>query len=127
MNVKHVLVMDDERDMLEVCKTLLESQGFAVHTAFNALGGLEILSRRKIDLILADLKMPGMEGLEFMEKARAQNPQIGFILMTGFWSNKTYEIEKASPRLDGFLKKPFSPEALFELINNFFARERVGD
>lgn len=119
-NKKHILVVDDEISILDICRRILELNGYQVSTALNALLGLDVLGHEKIDLIISDLKMPLMDGLTFLEKSKSQFPETGFILITGYWMSNKDEIEKNRSRLYAVLKKPFEFSELVSLTEKYF-------
>ncbi|MBI2603573.1 MAG: response regulator [Deltaproteobacteria bacterium] len=88
-----VLVVDDESIVLDVVKSFLESY-FEVEAIANPQTGLKILKTRQFDLILVDIRMPGMNGLEFMSKIPAKNKQTPVIVLTGH-AQSDNEVEEA--------------------------------
>jgi DNA-binding NtrC family response regulator len=123
-----VLIVDDEPVVMNVVKLILSSRGFNLLTACTALEAIDV-SRRfagHIDLVLTDLKMPGMNGIELLEVMADERPDTRAILMTG---------ESSSARRPGDLKfeviyKPFVPQALLErvasVLNPPAARKHAG-
>lgn len=114
-----ILIVDDEPGILDVCQKALSMQGYTVKTALNALIGLEILNKEKIDMVISDLKMPVMDGLTFCDKVKEKWPETGFILITGFWSSNFDEIEENKSKLNGVLKKPFELTELIQSVQQF--------
>jgi CheY-like chemotaxis protein len=80
----HVLLVDDNLDGLMARKSLLEDQGFVITTATNGEEGFEALSGSEIDLMVTDFKMPKMNGIELIRRARASHPKLPIILLSGF-------------------------------------------
>ncbi len=83
MKEHSILIVDDEKNILNALRRLLNEEGYQIYTALSGEGGLEILKREKIDLIISDQKMPGMEGLEFLEKTVDNYPDVIRIILTG--------------------------------------------
>jgi len=83
MNGYRILIVDDEINILSALRRLFSSEGYTLFTAQSAEEGLEVLAREKIDLIISDQKMPGMNGLEFLEKTVEPYPDIIRIILTG--------------------------------------------
>ena len=81
---KSVLIVDDDQGVLNALKRLFIGEGYTIHTADCAGKGLELLEREKIDLILSDQKMPGMSGIEFLEKTVENYTDVIRIIMTGY-------------------------------------------
>lgn len=73
MSEIHVLVVDDEKEIADLVEIYLVSDGYKVYKASNALEGLEILEKETIHLVLLDIMMPGMDGLEMCRKIRETN------------------------------------------------------
>lgn len=79
-----VLIVDDEKNYLLVLEDLLIDEGYDVVTASSAIEGFEIIQRESIDTVLSDIKMPGMSGIEFLEKIMNIDSDMPVILMTAF-------------------------------------------
>lgn len=84
----NVLVIDDELSMREFLKILLEKEGHAVTTAADASSACAILGQENFDLIISDIKMPGMSGLSFLEHVRDQGLTLPVIMITAYASRK---------------------------------------
>ena len=111
-----ILVVDDEQVVLKSCERILAPDGFQVNTASSAKDALGLLDRNKYDLIITDLKMPEMDGLEFMRQVRTKNPDINIVVITGYPSQDSIK-ESLSLRIIDYLPKPFSPILLQEVVN----------
>jgi len=79
-----VLFVDDEPNILSALKRLFRPQGYQIFTAESGAAGLEIISQNKIDLVISDMRMPEMNGAQFLEKVRIASPESIRILLTGF-------------------------------------------
>ena len=103
-----ILIVDDNPDVLDVLDLTL-SQDYRVFKANSALEGLDILKREEVDLTIADQRMPGMTGVEFLEKTLDNNPNMVKILLTGF--AETEDLIKAinQGRVYKYISKPFKP------------------
>ena len=82
-NMNKVLVIDDEKPTLSMFRLLLGSCGYTVLTAENASSGLDIFKREKPPIVLTDVKMPGMDGLEVLERIKGIDPETEVIVITG--------------------------------------------
>ncbi|HFQ89572.1 MAG TPA: sigma-54-dependent Fis family transcriptional regulator, partial [Desulfobulbus sp.] len=106
-----ILVVDDEPNYQIVLSELLRDEGYEVFTADSGTAGLPIVRETDLDLVLTDMKMPGMDGIEFLRKIKEFNKELPVILITAY-----AEVEKAveAMRLGAFtyLAKPFSNEEL---------------
>jgi len=101
-----VLVVDDEPGVLRLCQRLLQRAGLKVITVTNPREGLEILERSQVDLLLADIRMPGMDGFELIDRARSWQPDLAIVVMTGFGTIEI-AVEALGKGADGLVLKPF--------------------
>jgi signal transduction histidine kinase/FixJ family two-component response regulator len=106
-----VLIIDDEARIRHVCTKLLRGEGRDVHQAENADQGLKLLAGRHFDIILLDLLMPGMSGLEALEYIRAHHPDTVVIVITGY-ATLDHSISAMKSGAFDFISKPFSPQDL---------------
>ena len=106
-----VLVVDDEPDIREGSQRILSRVGFEVLKASTGLEALELLERQTIPIILLDLKMPGMDGMEVLKRIRQLDETILVIVITGFATVET-AIEAMKQGAYDFIPKPFEPEQL---------------
>ena len=116
--MKTILILDDEEVVRKVLRAMLEGQGYRVLEASEGAEALRLLGEERPDLILVDLTMPGMSGIEFVEALRTQAEMPApFIILTG---TDREEIEKLSEALgaSSFLQKPFSRDELLEKIES---------
>jgi two-component system, NtrC family, response regulator PilR len=108
-----ILVVDDEPIVLRSCARILA--GYEVHLARSGPEGLERLKAERFDLVLTDLKMPGVSGLEILREARRARPGTRVVLMTGFGAEVAKEeVGELDP--DSIVPKPFTPEELLEAV-----------
>ena len=111
MTTSRVLVLDDEPDMVENCARILKRAGYQCLTATDPQRALALVDAERPDLLLTDLKMPGMDGMEVLRRARQMDPALPVILITAFAS-----IESAVAAIkDGafdYLPKNFSVDQL---------------
>jgi len=109
-----ILIVDDEPSLRQVGKLLLEAQGYEVHCASDGFGGLATLKKALPDLIISDLRMPNMNGFEFLSVVRRRFPMIPIIVISGEFSGLSVP---ESVLADAFFPKGgFKPEELFEKI-----------
>ncbi len=84
MDKKIILLVDDEPDFLEVIKSRLESNGYDVLTASNGKEALETLKKEKVDAVLLDILMPGMNGIETLKNIRQEDKQLPVFMLTAY-------------------------------------------
>ena len=106
-----ILVIDDEHIMRESCETILLDQGYEVELAENGIVGLRLLQSILPDLILVDLKMPGMDGMELLEKIHAFDSSMVTIVITGYATIES-AVKAMKRGAYDFLPKPFTPDEL---------------
>jgi len=109
----NVLVVDDEQIVLRSCERILSGEGYYVNTASSARKALELLNDNAYDLMLADIRMPEMDGLELVRQVRAKYPAMNVVIMTGHPSQENIK-EALSLRIVDYLTKPISPAVLSE-------------
>lgn len=110
----NILVVDDETIILKSCERILEPEGYNVDTSTSALEALEMLRETPYDLIITDIKMPVMDGLEFTKKVKERDPEGNIILITGYPSQESIE-EALRMMIVDYIPKPFSPALLSEV------------
>jgi len=120
----NILVIDDEKGIREGCKRILTGEGYIVDTAENGKTGLEMVQAKPYDLLLVDLMMPGMGGLEMMEQVRAIDPEIIMIVITGFATIETAVDAMKSGAYD-YVPKPFTPDQLVAVVNRGLETRRL--
>ncbi len=116
-----VLVVDDEPGFRSGLQALLESEGYQVATAGNAFRGLELLGEFRPQVVLTDLRMPGLDGLAFMEKVNAASPATRVVVMTAYGSVDV-AVEAIKRGADDFLEKPFDVEVLSRTLRSSMER-----
>ena len=114
---RSVLVVDDERNMLMVMELALTDAGYLVHTAERAEDALKMIDDPDLDVILSDLKMPGMGGDEFIRRSRQIRPDVPIIVVTAYGSIRS-AIECIKAGASNYLTKPFEPEELQFSVEN---------
>jgi len=110
-----VLVVDDEEWMRDACGQILQPEGFDVITASDGQIGLELARRHSPDLILVDLKMPGMDGIAYLESAKALDPHVCAVVITGY-ATLDVAVEAMKAGACDFLAKPFKPAELRSVV-----------
>ena len=84
-----ILVIDDERDIREGCERILSRMECKVFIASNGMDGLEIIHREQISIVLCDIKMPGIDGIEVLSRIRETKKAVLVIMITGFATVET--------------------------------------
>ena len=115
-DVIQVLVVDDELNIREGTQRILSRVGFDVLKAATGMEALDLLEKQPIPIILLDLKMPGMDGMEVLKRIRQMDETILVIVITGFATVET-AIEAMKEGAYDFIPKPFEPEQLRIVVN----------
>ncbi len=118
--MKHILVVDDEPRIAEIARDYLERAGFGVSTASNGPDALALARSRRPDLIVLDLALPGMDGLDVTRTLRRQS-NVPIIMLTARVdeSDKLVGLELGA---DDYVTKPFSPKELVARVRAVFRR-----
>lgn len=113
--IAKILIIDDEVGMREGCRRALTPRGFFVETAEHGVEGLRKLRETAFDLALLDVMMPGMSGLELLERIHDHNPNIVCIMITGY---ATVELAAQAMKkgAQDFLPKPFTSDELLAAV-----------
>ena len=106
-----ILIVEDEPKMLRLLELNLTEEGYTTHTASNAETGLNTLRQEKIDLVVTDLKLPGMDGLEFLQAVKRADARIPVIVMTAYGTVET-AVEAMKAGASDYVLKPFSLEEM---------------
>jgi DNA-binding NtrC family response regulator len=112
----NILVVDDESVIREGLTRILERDEFSVETAKNGHTAIELLQQKEFDLIITDLKMPGMSGFEVLNAVKVLQPDTPVIMITGFATVETAVEAMKSGTVD-YIVKPFTPEQILEKVH----------
>jgi DNA-binding NtrC family response regulator len=119
-----VLLVDDEKDFLDIMSERMEARGMTVKTAESADQALKILEKESFDAIVMDFKMPGMDGIQALKNIKTQKPELQIILLTGYATvEKTVEAMKIGAT--DLLEKPADLEALAAKIKQAKAEKML--
>jgi len=122
---KSILIIDDERDMLQLLKRSLEpDMKCRIQTAQSGKEGLQILAQESFDLVLADIKMPEMNGLELLELIKRDTPDLTVVMMTAFGGVET-AVEAMRNGAYDFITKPFDHETLVVRLEKALERSSL--
>jgi len=121
--IANILVIDDEIGMREGCKRALTPYGFQVSVAEHGAEGLRRLGEERFDLILLDAMMPGMSGLELLQRAQEYDPDIICVMITGY---ATVELAAQAMKqgAQDFLPKPFTSDELLTVVQRGIAERQ---
>ncbi len=111
-----ILVLDDEQIVLESVSRILEEENYEVKTARKGEEALEVLKQGGFDILMTDLKMPGMDGLQAMESLSEIDPDLSMIMFTAY-STVDSAVKAMKLGAVDYIRKPFTPDQLTELVN----------
>jgi len=112
-----VLLVEDDDDNRELMTEVLSASGYEVLSAASGQQGLETLAKNTVDVVVTDVGMPGMGGLELARAAKAIAPKIPVVIVTG-WAERD-DIARARGReVDAVLIKPVDPDALTQAVSD---------
>ena len=117
-----VLIVDDEAIIRDALSDWLKDIGYQVFTAENGHEALEVIERERPSIMIADLVMPGMDGIELMKRAKAQQPNIEVIIITAYASIPTAITAMKEGAYD-YIEKPFCPERAELLVKKLAAHQ----
>ncbi len=122
MEKRHIVVADDEVLLCKTIGDILRREGYKITLVHDGSQALSLVQREQVDLVLLDLMMPGMNGLQVLERIKQDSPSTRVIMLSGFGSPEYIrQAEKAGA--DGFIDKPLGIEMLKKRIRDAFAEE----
>ena len=121
---KKILMIDDDEELCEEITEILTNEGYRVTTAFDGLNGNRLIEKYDYDIVILDIKMPGLSGLDILEGIKGQDKELKVIVLTGRPLSKNLQEEqnyndKEESLLglaDGIIGKPFDIEVLLGKI-----------
>ncbi len=117
--MKKILVIDDETIIRTSCERTLAPEGYEITSAASGKEGIKFLENEPFSLILLDIKMPDIDGIEILKKITAKWPETKVLMITGY---STVEVAVQSLRLGAynFIEKPFTPDTLLAAVKEVF-------
>ena len=117
-----ILVCDDEKEIVEAISIYLEGEGYKIIKAYDGLEALDILDRQKVDLVIIDVMMPGLDGYSLARKVRADHCGTPILMLTAKSATED-RIEGLNAGADYYLPKPFDTRELLACINALLRRQ----
>jgi DNA-binding NtrC family response regulator len=122
--MENVLIIDDEKSLLDLLSVVFKKEGYGVRTALSAAKGFEVLDKDDIDLVVTDIKMPETDGMEVLKLVRENHPDVPVVMITAYGSiNQAVEALKAGA-LD-YVVKPFDVEELKIIVGRGLAERQL--
>jgi DNA-binding NtrC family response regulator len=123
MSKGKILVIDDEAIVRTSCSRTLSPEGYEVKLSQNGADAMKMLEEESFDLVLTDLKMPDIDGIEVLKMIKQRWPRTEVIVVTGY---QTVDTAVKAIKLGAFdyLEKPFTPDSLVAAVNNAIANKK---
>ena len=116
-----VLVVDDERTVCNSCKKILTREGYSVDFALSGKEALNKVRGNRFDAVIADWKMPEIDGIEIAQRIKKENPNTAVIMITGYPSVES-SIKAMRSGVSDYVPKPFTPEELSDAMMRALAK-----
>lgn len=123
---EQALVVDDDEIICDVIATALAGLGLQVDTVGSAQKALDYYHSHHVDLVISDWKMPGMNGIELLNRLRRQDPYLAAILVTGFGTKETVIEAFTKGKINYYLSKPFKLAELRQVVSAAIKERRLG-
>ena len=121
---RRILIIDDERPILLTLEALLGRHGFETETAATAAAGLKALKNKPASLVLLDLQLPDVQGLEMLDQIKAERPEMPVIVLTAH-DTLNNAIESIKRGAYHFVSKPYAPEELLSLVEKALEKQSL--
>jgi YesN/AraC family two-component response regulator len=120
--MRKILVIDDEHPVRDIMKTALTGKGFEVFEASNGKNGISEFEERDPEIIITDVNMPEMTGIELTKQIKDLNPEADVIIMTGYGTEELV-IEALRSGASNYIKKPIQFNELFNILDNIILKK----
>jgi putative nucleotidyltransferase with HDIG domain len=119
-----ILVVDDEASLRDICQDALEDAGYRVFQAQNGQAALDFLANHAVDLVITDLRMPVLNGLDLLKRTKVRENDLAFLVMTGFGTIET-AVESMKMGASDYLPKPFNINHLLLKVEKVLKERRI--
>ena len=121
---EQILIVDDEVSMRRMLEILFSQEGYQVQTAASAETALEALNQRPIDLVISDIRMPGLSGLDLLRRLKADDSEAEVVLMTAYASTES-AIEAIKLGAFDYVTKPFQVDELVNIVRHALEKKAL--
>ncbi len=122
--MENILVIDDERSLVELLTLVFKKEGYGVKQAMSGQKALDILAKEAVDLVITDIRMPGLDGMEVLRRVRSGRPEVPVVMMTAYGTvQQAVEALKAGA-LD-YVVKPFDVDELRIIVARGLAQKSL--
>lgn len=125
MTNKRILIVDDEASLRQLLGKVMKREGYEVFTGRDGAEGMEIFQNNPVDLIISDIKMPNMDGIEFLHSVKKADPSVAFVLITAFATTET-AIDALKSGAQDYVTKPFDIDEILSVVNKLMVEEGAG-
>lgn len=122
--MEKILVVDDEKSLLDLLSVVFKKEGYHVETCLSGKKGLDLIKNQDFDLVLCDIKMPQMNGLEILKQVRAKKPDIPVVMITAYGTIKQAVKALKAGALD-YVVKPFDVEEMKIIVANGLEKRKL--
>ncbi len=123
LTAERVLIVDDEKNIVSSLREILIDEGYEVSVASDGLGALKMIQSDPPDLVLLDIWLPGMDGIEVLKTVKTYHPEIEVLIMSGHGTIDT-AVQATKLGAFDFIEKPFSLDQLTETVENVFKEKK---
>ena len=124
MRPENILIVDNETSVSEAMTKVVVSMGYPCHVAHDGSQALELIKNNQFDIIISNIKLPEIDGLELMARVQAMTPDTAFIIITGYTGEYSYDKVMGAGAGD-FIKKPFTPQELKNKLKRVLFERRL--
>lgn len=122
MKPLNILVIDDESVICMACELVLSEKGHAVTTRNDGKSGISAIRQGTFDILLLDMKLPDMDGMDILKTVQKEKPELCIIIMTGY-SSISNAVQAIKHGADDYLAKPFTDDELIQAIEKSSANK----
>jgi YesN/AraC family two-component response regulator len=122
--VKNILIVDDEVNVCRGVQRIFEDEGFLSNYALTGTEGLKRAEEEDFDLVITDLKMPDINGLDMIKRLKQQKPDTPVVMITGYASVPT-AVEAMKIGAYDYIPKPFNPDEILRVVHEAMAKNRI--
>ena len=123
-NMKNILIVDDEKAIRNTLKEVLVFENYSVDSAESGFAGLDLLDQKKYDLVFCDIKMPKMDGIEFLDFIQKKHPEIPVIMISGHGNIDT-AVESLKKGAYDYIQKPLDLNRILVSVRNAFDKDEI--
>ncbi|MGA1825332.1 MAG: response regulator [bacterium] len=131
--IKKILLIDDDQEMCEELSEILEDEGYHVCVAFNGLDCIRLIEKQEWDILLLDLKLPGLTGIEILKIIKERRMELKVLVLTGRPLSKNFLINGKSDKkdgqedilklADGVINKPYNIDVMLRQVKKLYLSE----